>query len=278
MTDHPPAPLVTRDQMTFVGLDLAWGWKNNTGLCAVRDGQVVASALKKSDDDIVDWLQPYCDGSVLIAVDAPLIVANATGRRVCESIVSSWMGKYEAGAHSSNTGRPGFANGPRGAGLASRLGIGLDPALEPGKPTRRAIEVYPHPALVALFELPKTIKYKAKKGRSREDRRVEFGRLTDCLEQLAQADPPLDVQCDRWRKLKAAIDTALTGAALDRIEDELDAYVCAYIGLHYWTHGRPKSRVIGTLGEGYIVTPMATADGDVRDDLVAQLDTVEEAV
>jgi predicted RNase H-like nuclease len=39
------------------------------------------------------------------------------------------------------------------------------------------------------------------------------------------------------------------------VEDELDAYVCAYLALHYWTHGLDRNRVVGDLDTGYIVTP-----------------------
>ena len=53
---------------------------------------------------------------------------------------------------------------------------------------RRAIEVYPHPATVALFRLGRTLKYKAKPGRSVAQLRSELLRLMDLIEGLAQAD------------------------------------------------------------------------------------------
>jgi predicted RNase H-like nuclease len=59
---------------------------------------------------------------------------------------------------------PSFRAGVRGGRIARELGLSIDPSFEPGSGVRRAIEVYPHPAIVALFELPLTLKYKAKVG------------------------------------------------------------------------------------------------------------------
>ena len=40
------------------------------------------------------------------------------------------------------------------------------------------------------------------------------------------------------------------------IEDELDAYLCSYIGLYYWTHGTSRCRVVGDVESGYVVLPV----------------------
>ena len=54
---------------------------------------------------------------------------------------------------------PSSATGPRGARLGARLKLDINP--KSGR-ARRAIEVYPHPATVALFRLGRTLKYKNK--------------------------------------------------------------------------------------------------------------------
>jgi predicted RNase H-like nuclease len=41
------------------------------------------------------------------------------------------------------------------------------------------------------------------------------------------------------------------------VEDELDAFVCAYVAAYYWTHGTRRCRVVGDLESGYIVTPVS---------------------
>src|SRR5205823_14242984 len=122
------------------------------------------------------------------------VVRNATGRRHAERLISRCFGAYHAAAHSSNLGLPAFRDGIRGERLAAALGLGIDPAFQPRAPVRRAVEVYPHTAIVALFGLSSTLKYKAKAGRTVESRAAALGELLAHLESLRTADPPLDVR------------------------------------------------------------------------------------
>ena len=241
--------------MRVVGVDLAWS-SGGTGLCAVEDGRAVASTRVTSDDEIVQWVEPFLHGDCLLAVDAPVVVANETGRRRCEQDVSRAFGGYHAGAHSSNLSLAAFTGGARARRLADRLGLDYDPF----SPDCRLIEVYPHPALVALFGLPRALKYKAKRGRTPEFRHEEFRRLVRFLESLRHADPPLDVTTsERWGDLTERATTSTVHAELDRVEDELDAFVCAYIGLFFLEHGQARCWVAGDLESGYIVVPLGGA-------------------
>ena len=86
---------------------------------------------------------------------------NATGNRPCEAALNRDFARFDAGAHPANTGKPEFAAIPRGARVATTLGLDMDPW---SRSPRRAIEVYPHPATVALFRLGRTLKYKNKPG------------------------------------------------------------------------------------------------------------------
>jgi predicted RNase H-like nuclease len=91
-------------------------------------------------------------------------------------------------------------------------------------------------------------------------------RRFDHLESLADASPPLDVRASpRWEDLRRAVADAGSGAALDRAEDEIDAYVGAYVAAYYWTHGEARCRVVGDLEGGYIVTPVTPAQGACLD-------------
>lgn len=244
--------------MNFIGIDLAWGERSGTGLCVISNGKVLASARRRSLDDIVEWLLPHTTGNCVVAIDAPLIVRNAEGSRPCERSVSRCFGRYHAGAHSSNVRNPSFRTGGRAKELAERLDLDVAPDAGPARSSHQAIEVYPHTALVALFDLPFTLKYKAKRGRTLEGRRAEFRRCAALIDSLSSGDPPMDVHsCNHWGDLMEEISTSTTGAALDRAEDELDAYICAYIGLYFWTHGLSRSRVVGDLDTGYIVTPVS---------------------
>ena len=241
---------------------MAWGYRNNTGLCIVRDGQVLESHVARTDDEILSWLRPRMGNQCILAIDAPLVVRNLTGRRRCESLISHVFHRSQAGAHSSNLGLSAFEKGVRAMDLALALGLSCDPIFPPDFETSRCLEVYPHPALVALFDLPLTLKYKAKPGRTPLSRRSAFMELFRHLESLLDGDPPLDVTtAPRWGHLTQEVQGATSNAVLDRCEDEIDAYVCAYVALYYWTHGIQRCRVVGDLATGYIVTPVSESLG-----------------
>jgi predicted RNase H-like nuclease len=142
--------------MRYVGVDLAWGEKQPTGLAVLDEaGRLSHVSAVLTDDEIAAALAPYVEGPCLVAIDAPLIVRNATGSRPAEQELSKDFRAFEAGAHPSNTGRVEFTNGKtRGARLAVRLRLDMDP--HSGR-DRRAIEVYPHPATVVLFGLGRTL-------------------------------------------------------------------------------------------------------------------------
>jgi len=175
--------------MHFIGVDLAWGDRKPTGLAVLdADGRLLHVSAAGNDDEIVAVLETYVAGDCLVAIDAPLIVTNPTGNRPAEAALNKDFARFDAGAHPSNTGKPEFRDQPRGARIAARLGLDMNP--RSGR-SRRAIEVYPHPATVALFRLGRTLKYKHKTGRDLEQLRAELIVLMGLLEGLATAEPPL---------------------------------------------------------------------------------------
>ena len=122
--------------MHFVGVDLAWGDRKPTGLAVLDDdGQLVHVSAAGTDEEIVAALAPYVEGDCLVAIDAPLIVTNATGNRPAEAALNKDFARFDAGAHPSNTGKPEFREQPRGARIAARLGLDMNPrsgAVAPG--------------------------------------------------------------------------------------------------------------------------------------------------
>jgi predicted RNase H-like nuclease/ppGpp synthetase/RelA/SpoT-type nucleotidyltranferase len=251
--------------MYFVGVDLAWGERKPTGLAVLDDtGHLVHVSAATTDDDIVDALEPYVAGDTLVAIDAPLIVTNPTGNRPAEAALNRDFARFDAGAHPSNTAKPELRE-PRGARLAARFGLDLNP--RSGR-RRRAIEVYPHPATIALFRLGRTLKYKNKPGRDLEQLRSELIVLIGLLEGLATADPPLLVngnQAERggpaspWAALRSAVETAGRKSELRVVEDQVDAVICSYVGL-FATRAKDRTTTYGDVETGYIVTPTLPAD------------------
>ena len=149
--------------MNVVGIDLAWGERAATGLAVLDErGALVHLSRATTDDQIVEALRGHLTDECLVGIDAPLLVTNATGNRPCEAALNRDFARFDAGTHPSNTGKPEFGVQPRGARVAARLGLALDPSPPTG---RRAVEVYPHAALVALFRLGRTLKYKQRSNR-----------------------------------------------------------------------------------------------------------------
>ncbi|MDO9456266.1 DUF429 domain-containing protein [Nocardioides sp.] len=230
--------------MHYVGIDLAWGERKPTGVAVIdADARLLHVGAVLTDDEIEAALAAY-DGPCLVAMDAPLVVKNATGSRPAEQALSKDFRRFDAGTHPSNTGKPEFANGTRAARVAKRLGLDIDP--RSGR-ARRAIEVYPHPATIVLFGLEKVLRYKAKPGRDLELLRGELLALMGHVEGLVATD-------ETWQVLRTTVATATQKAQLRRVEDQVDAVLCAYLALFADTRPDEVTRY-GDLETGYIVTP-----------------------
>ncbi|MBC8139581.1 MAG: DUF429 domain-containing protein [Fibrella sp.] len=255
--------------MRYIGIDLAWGNRNTTAgvaLQSVGSGvEYLAHADTLTDNDSVADFVGACDdgGGVLVAVDAPTLVPNDSGRRPCEAILSRCMRAQEAGPHPANRTLLADENGDvRGetlvALLSDRFGIAHSPCLL-GDAPRFVFEVFPHPAHVALFHLSKTLKYKKKSGRDRAFRDTEFRRYAGLLAGLASAEPSLLLTPESTPWLWQDPASSATEIALKRQEDLLDALTCAYIAAYHHRWQGEKCVVVGDREAGYIVTPATDA-------------------
>jgi predicted RNase H-like nuclease/ppGpp synthetase/RelA/SpoT-type nucleotidyltranferase len=224
---------------TYLGIDLAWGEKNPTGV-AVLDAacRLRHVCAVRTDEEIEAAVAPYVEGRVVAGIDAPLVVTNATGSRPAEQQLSADFRRFNAGTHPANTGKKEFANGTRGARVAGRLGLSIH---------ETALEVYPHAALVALFDLDKILTYKAKPGRDLEHLRAELLRLMRLVESVVTTD-------DGWAALRAAVVEARRKSELRVVEDQVDAVVCAYVAWYADTHP-DRMTSYGDAESGLIVTP-----------------------
>jgi predicted RNase H-like nuclease len=247
----------SRPPCRIVGVDLAWGARNDSGLCVIEDGRVLASACLRTDDEIEAWIRRWWTDDVLVAFDAPLIVRNATGRRPCEGVCASAFAAEHAGPYPANLSV--LRHDVRAARLAQRLGLDTAPDAFRRRPMRAAIEVFPHPALVVFLNRAERLPYKAKQGRALTVRHGAMDELITGLLALKRADPPLDVTTsEAWPLLAAAWAARPAGAALKRLEDELDAHVCAYIGMYHLAWAGKRSLTVGDGADGYIVVPVTS--------------------
>jgi predicted RNase H-like nuclease len=238
---------------TYLGIDLAWAERARTGLAALDGtGRLVASDSVVTNDLIAAFVARHAPGPVVAAIDAPLVVPNADGRRDCEAELNREFGRYNAGAHPTNRSRRWF-NPPRGALLSERFGWSMDPAVRPEGGTSVAIEVYPHPAMVSLFDLATVIPYKDKRGRTTTSRKAAFDALLEAMERVCE-EPLRLAASPRWAEIRAAVVAAQRPIDLRVVEDEIDAIFCAYLAW-LWGQGDPQMRVLGDIERGYIVVP-----------------------
>ena len=243
--------------MNFVGVDLAWGPKNATGLAALDPaGRLVESLTVATDAEILSFLDRNLPSDGVVAIDAPLVVPNETGQRVAEKLIGQTFGAYGASAHTANRSNPHFCP-PRGAVLAERADLDIDPAHRPGPCHRSCIEVYPHPAMVALFGLSYVIPYKQKQGRDLEQLRTANQRLLVLMER--HCGPILRLEdSSRWAEIHEVVSRAVTKSALRSVEDEVDAIFCAFLAW-MWGTDNDRMQVHGDVHTGYMVTPAITA-------------------
>jgi predicted RNase H-like nuclease len=245
--------------MKFIGIDL--GWKSQpSGLCYLEliDGQLQLLDLdrKETITDILTWIdrcvQP--EEAALIGVDAPTLIPNATGSRLPDKLTHKYFGKYHAGCYPANQNLP-FAERTINFGLElESRGLPHAPTIEPQKLGRYQIEVFPHPAIVNLFNLERILKYK--KGRLSE-RRLELIKLYQYIVEIL---PTFEPALSLGSLLNCEIPT--TGAALKATEDQLDSLICAYVAAHWWYWGEQRNLVLGDRTTGYIVIPQRMGSGE----------------
>ncbi|GBC95042.1 hypothetical protein HRbin16_00829 [bacterium HR16] len=235
----------------YVGIDLAWGGKRPSGVAILRWEQsllreVVPAQLLYTDDGICGAIAQHDTGDTLvIAIDAPLVVPNLTGERPVEGEMRKRFARFHAACHPAN--RRLLGDPPRGerlcALLAERLNIQVVPAPPQREPCRVAFEVYPHAAMVRLFGLPRILEYKARPGRSLSHRRRQMQAYTGLFDCLPE---PL-LYLPEWLS-----NVPETATGLKRFEDRVDALFCAWMAARAWWHG---GEVVGEAPAGTIWLP-----------------------
>ncbi len=246
--------------MLFIGIDLAWSTRNATGVAVIdgnkKQGKLIDSRIIFSDKEIIDYVNSFAKKEkAFLAIDAPLIVPNKTGRRIAEVEVGKLFRKYNAGAHPANRTRlsswTGDIRGEKLSKLLEKNGYKHSPFIKKFEQTRKFFEVYPHPSMVVLFDLDKILQYKNKPNRDYDFRWKEFQKYQAHMKKLEKVNPKLFTAKDFFVKnLKG-----MRGKALKNFEDKLDAVFCAYIAYYFWANPQ-KCAVLGTMKGGYILTPV----------------------
>ena len=191
--------------------------------------------------DLLDAAERLAGRAVdVVAVDMPLAKVDIVGRRAADNAVSSEFGARWCSAHSPSRARPG-AIGLRVSDGFGQAGYSLKTGRD-GDLNRLLLEVYPHPAVLALLNRPKRVPYKvSRSGKYWPGQTVQarierlLGEFRQIEQALATELGPLPVQLPESREVGRL-------AHLKPFEDGLDAAVCAWVGVE---HLAERTRPLG---------------------------------
>jgi len=235
---------------TVLGIDAAWTAPNPSGVALVsRQGgrwtcQALApsyrSFLNPAKDPRAVWTLPTIEGDEadveaildaarqrageevdVVAIDMPVATVPIDKRREADGQISKLFGRQKCSTHSPSTSRPGA--------LGARLGVAFHDRDYPiatastGPLPRALIEVYPHPALLALTHANERLPYKI--GKPRRVWREVRPRWEAILAALRKRIDGID--------LELPDDDTTPIARLKRFEDAIDALVCAWVAIEY---------------------------------------------
>ena len=253
----------------FIGVDLAWRegtgdlLANETGVAVIdRNGQILDAGWTRGVKQTIGWADTAAgDGDAVMFADAPLVVSNETGQRLCETQAGQRYGRWKVSANTTNTHSPSlagvqFLRQARLSGWRYSDGSGGPPGAG-----RFVSETYPYATLVGAAELgydTERPRYKRKPPRLRAtqwrtERAANCDTLIGRLGHLADADPPLLLQSHPVTKDLAEEPSPVSDAAYKHREDLIDALLCAWTASLWARHGFERCQVLG---------PPATPTGD----------------
>jgi len=265
--------------MRVLGIDLAWatnkksGVSNETGVVAVEfDGTVVAAGWTRGLDETLAWIEANAQDDTFAMIDAPLVVTNSGGQRACEKQTGQRYGRWKVAANSSNLNSPNLG-GQQLRLLLEQRGWNYSAGWA-GPPTagRHFGECYPYTTLVGATELgygDARPVYKRKPRKTpvaafRPQRAVVCDDLIARLDQLARADPPLQLRSHPLTKALLGEKTPTADKAYKHREDLIDAAICAWTGLLWLQYGLERCQVLGDHEEANGATIIAPARDSQR--------------
>jgi putative endonuclease len=204
----------------FIGIDLAWGEKNLSGLSVIAISKnklkIIDTKLIKTIEEIVNEITKYNSYKVYVGVDAPLIVPNQNGNREIEKSFNKDFSKYKISMLPTNRELLLKNSDSIRSEILFNLLTGLGFKRD-FKFNKVIFEVYPHSTIATLFNDYKILPYKRKKGRNVEFIKNQLLIYQNYLSSVFSAHDILKVDV---LKLK--------GQKIKDYEDRLDSLTCAY--------------------------------------------------
>jgi predicted RNase H-like nuclease len=248
-----------------LGVDLAWAegsvarTANETGMIAVDgSGEVLDAGWACGVDETIRWVDHWACSDVLAVIDAPLVVENPTGQRLCEKNVGQRYGRWKVSANSTNLGSARCAGVTLRCRLESAGWMYDDGRTGPPKRGRVLSEVYPYTTIVGAHELGYDAErptYKRKpKGTTiaafRPVRAEACDALLTAIGRLEAAIPRLDLRSHPVTAKLLNEPSPLDDREYKHREDLIDAALCAWTGLLWLTTGLDRCQVLGLTQSG----------------------------
>lgn len=245
---------------TILGIDAAWTATQPSGVALVQQHGtrwrcIVAapsytSFIERAGGRLPDWTRTGVGSSpdlasllhasaqlagepaALVTLDMPVATTPILGRRMADREVSRTFGAQWCSAHSPGLVRPGSL----GAQLSRRfteVGYPIATATTPPGTPNRLVEVYPHPALLALLRRDRRVPYKVGKASSYWKGAPIAERIERLLTEFAAILDGLATHIDNIAIPLPDGAEVPSPAALKPFEDAIDALVCCWVGCEY---------------------------------------------
>lgn len=209
--------------------------------------ELVSTCSLRAHEDILSWIaRNRGRGGCVMAVNAPIIVDNTSGRRPCDVMLEEHFGQHHVDDYSVNTVN---ASHPRTIGRAlQRMGFDVNPVADGD----RVVETYNQAAQIMLWEADRPIRLKAGPVGARKDAVTRFRETL--AEKLFTASPELDETpaLDRLLGIELA---GCNGSRVGELEEQLEATLCAYTAAYLDLRGPEACAFLGNLEQGYVLLP-----------------------
>jgi predicted RNase H-like nuclease len=238
--------------LLITGFDSAWGGTRRGAMCDLWIDKASGKIEIKLPPVAVTWsdaiqrVTSYAQQSHhILAIDQGLVVPNHSGMRPVDKLLAKALGAMQCSAYPANRQNESCYGTNAGIwALLTKLeqsGYVHQPMSIPGSTSGKFyFECYPHPAIIALQNRTRVLKYKC-----RHCNQDDWKELVDFLSTLPVTN------------LSATVEACSSQNKGD--EDKLDSIVCAYIAVLWWQHGTTQSSMLGNMIDGYIVTPHSEA-------------------
>ncbi|KPG88920.1 hypothetical protein [Frigoribacterium sp. RIT-PI-h] len=237
-----PPDAATPTPPRYLGVDLAWRDStperpaNETGLDVIdADGTVLDAGWARGVDEVEAWVSHWSTPGSVVAIDAPVLVPNATGMRASERLVARAYGRWHVSANASSASLPWLGGRTLGERLERAGGVYDDGGLPRRVEAGGRFEGYPYTTLGGMSGLgyddkrprDKRPDLALPKEARREARATACDELLRRLAGMAGAEVP--VRLDSHPVSAALLDepSPLVDRAYKHREDLPDAPVCA---------------------------------------------------